>query len=135
MIAGATPLSADGKQGMKVSAASTAALAHEVAVYYRGSRRDSTTREALYSRWASTASESQTVAIAAATSPAPLRVEQVVPSSLTDEEAREAVLQFIEEHPGADACDIADALSLPMRRAFAIADALIDEGEIEVAEE
>jgi hypothetical protein len=63
------------------------------------------------------------------------RVEEVIPSALSDEEARTAVLDYIRNHPGADACDIAEALRLPMRRAFAIADALIAEGEIGVAEE
>lgn len=62
-------------------------------------------------------------------------VEEVTPQSLSDEQAREAVLAYIDRNPGADASESAEALRLPMRRTFAIADALIAEGKIEVAEE
>jgi DNA-binding IclR family transcriptional regulator len=51
---------------------------------------------------------------------------------MSDEEAQDAVLQFVQSHTGADACDIADALNLPIRRAFTIVDALIEAGKLEV---
>jgi len=64
-----------------------------------------------------------------------LSAEEVAACKLTDEQARSAVQDYVRLNPGADACDIAEALRMPMRRAFAIADALIAEGKIEVAEE
>ena len=129
----------DGEQYVKLftlGAACTAVSDGNREFDYSVSRRApiNTCPGARFGRLASTAAETDTVALTGATSPTELDVAEVVPADLSDREAREAVMAFVERHPGADACDIADALDLPMRRAFAIADALIDEGKIEVAE-
>lgn len=80
---------------------------------------------------AATSLEFGTLTQTDATSPmAPSEVEEVASAQLTDEEARDAVLHFVKSHPGAYASDVADALSLPIRRAFAVVDALISEGKI-----
>lgn len=73
-----------------------------------------------------------TVVPTGATAPTAHRIEEVIPSAMSDEEAQDAVLQFVQSHTGADACDIADALNLPIRRAFTIVDALIEAGKLEV---
>lgn len=58
-------------------------------------------------------------------------METVTPWQCTDAEATVAVRDYIAAHPGAYATDVADALRLPIRRAFEIADALVASGEIE----
>ena len=58
-------------------------------------------------------------------------METVTPWQCTDAEAAVAVRDYIAAHPGAYASDVADALRLPIRRAFEIADALVVSGEIE----
>jgi len=83
-------------------------------------------------RPASTRLAFETVLSGDATAPTAHRVEEVIPCEMSDEEARDAVLHFVRSHIGADACDVADALNLPMRRAFAIVDALIEAGKLEV---
>ena len=59
------------------------------------------------------------------------QVETVTPWQCTDAEAAVAVRDYITAHPGADATDVAEALRLPIRRAFEVCDALVASGEIE----
>lgn len=97
---------------------------------------DSTDCVIVVNRPCGTALEVETRSTADATLPTgPQRVDEVAAADLTDEEARDAVLQFIRQNPASYVSDVAAALNLPIRRAFAIADALIDEGKIEVPEE
>jgi len=58
-------------------------------------------------------------------------METVTPWQCTDAEAAVAVRDYITAHPGAYATDVADALRLPILRAFEICDALVASGEIE----
>ena len=57
-------------------------------------------------------------------------METVTPWQCTDEEGKAAVLAYITEHPGADTSDVAEALHLPIKRAFEFTDALVASGEI-----
>lgn len=57
-------------------------------------------------------------------------VEVVIPWQPTDEEGKAAVLEFFEQHPGADTSDAADTLRLPIKRAFDFTDALVAEGKL-----
>lgn len=61
-------------------------------------------------------------------------METVTPWQCTDEEGKAAVLAYIAAHPGAYATDVAEALHLPIRRAFEVCDALVASGEIEEGE-
>lgn len=61
-------------------------------------------------------------------------METVTPWQCTDAEAKVAVRDYIAAHPGAYATDVADALRLPIRRAFEVCDALVASDEIEEGE-
>jgi len=58
------------------------------------------------------------------------KVELVTPWQCTDEEAKAAILTFFEQHPGADPCDAAEFLHLPVLRVCEITDVLAAEGKL-----
>jgi hypothetical protein len=56
----------------------------------------------------------------------------IIPRDISDEQALAELRAYVTANPGVDASAAAEALRLPIRRTFALADRLIAEGTLEV---